>query len=88
MSGGAHEGLREGALAVARRPDLWPTALIMAWRLVPRRRWRRWPSRSDRASSYLAFRRQTFSGRTDAPIGGEELVAYLEWCRRLRGRFG
>jgi hypothetical protein len=88
VSGGALHEWREGAVAVARRPDLWPTALIMAWRLVPRRRWRRWPSRRDPASSYLAFRRQTFSGRTDTPIGSEDLVAYLEWCRRMHGRLG
>lgn len=74
------------ARAVARRPDLWPTALRQAWRLTPPRWWRRWPPLPLPPQPYLAFRLQTMYGPAGGPLSGADLVAYLEWCRRMARR--
>jgi len=65
---------------VARRPDLWVTALAVAGRLLPRRR-RRSGRRLGRRA-YLAFRMETAYGDPKARPRPDDLVAYLEWCRR------
>ena len=74
-------GLR-GALAVAARPWLWPTALRQARRLVAPGWWRRPPfvPRPDRA--YLRFRTETQYGGDGAVPAAADVVSYLEWCRR------
>jgi hypothetical protein len=37
------------------------------------------------AAEYLRFRLQTaYGGDGDSPIRGEDLVAYLRWCRASR----
>ncbi len=66
--------------ALARRPDLWRIAVVTGWRMLPRR----WPRRPPPVG-YLAFRRQTMYGRADAAIAGDDVIAYLEWCRRMQG---
>lgn len=64
--------------AVVRRPDLWITAVVQAWRLVPRRR-------SVRGHSYVDFRMHTQYGNDTARVTGrrraDDVVAYLGWCR-------
>jgi hypothetical protein len=73
--------MKLAALALLRRPDLWPAAL----RLVPAGWWRRWPPRPWPPSGYRAFRTETMygpGGRLDA----EDLVRYLEWCRAMHRR--
>ena len=64
--------------AVVRRPDLWFTAVVQAWRLVPRRR-------SVRGHSYVDFRMHTQYGNDAAHVTGRrraaDVVAYLGWCR-------
>jgi len=64
--------------AVVRRPDLWFTAVVQAWRLVPRRR-------SVRGHSYIDFRMHTQYGNDAAHVTGRrraaDVVAYLGWCR-------
>lgn len=68
--------------AVMRRPHLWSTALVLGLRLG---RWGRWPPRPLPPADYVEFRLTTMYG--DAPVlrmRGEEAVAYLEWCRRMR----
>lgn len=64
------------------RPRLWPTALLVGARLVPRGWWRRWPPlpRPDRA--YLAFRMETAYGDPGADPEPGDVISYLEWCRR------
>ncbi len=73
------------AAALARRPDLWLTALRLARRMVPRRWWRRWPPSPLPPADYVAFRRQTMYGPAGGPLRGEDLIAYLNWCRRSYG---
>jgi hypothetical protein len=68
------------ALAVARRPRLWPEALT----LVPPRWWRRRPYLPVPDRRYLAFRMETQYGRADAAADPADVVAYLEWCRTMR----
>jgi len=71
--------------AVARRPRLWPVAARQAWRLMPRRWWRRRPFLPAPPKGYLTFRLTTqYGGDGTAPIDGADVVSYLEWCRRQR----
>jgi hypothetical protein len=68
---------------VARRPDLWVTAIAQALRLAPRGWWRRPPFLPLPARGYLHFRLVTaYGGEGDAADGtASDVVAYLEWCR-------
>lgn len=66
--------------AVARRPDLWPTALRQSLRMARPGWWRRppflpWPDRG-----YLAFRLETQYGSEGMPRRAD-VITYLEWCR-------
>lgn len=70
--------------ALAARPDLWPTALGVGLRLAVPGWWRRWPPVPAPGDAYARFRLQTMYGSC-ARVGGRDLVAYLEWCRRMRG---
>jgi hypothetical protein len=67
------------------RPDLWPSALRTAWLLCDPGWWRRWPPAPRPPRLYEEFRRQTmFGSQPGAALSGEDLVAYLEWCKRMR----
>ncbi len=83
-------GVERAALAaIARRPDLWPTAVGLGLRLAPRGWWRRWPPRPWPDPAYLRFRLETMYGTGPGPtatIAPADLVAYMEWCRRGPGR--
>jgi hypothetical protein len=68
-------------LALAARPALWPTAA----RLVPPAWWRRWRPSPLPPADYLRFRTQTMYG-DDGPLIPGDLIAYLEWCRRMGHR--
>lgn len=67
--------------AVLRRPSLWPAAL----RMVPPRWWWRWPPLPVPSADYFRFRMETMYG-SGGRLDPEELVRYLEWCRRLTAR--
>ncbi len=67
--------------AVIRRPRLWPSAR----RLVPPRWWRRWPPLPLPPPDYARFRMETMYG-AEGRLDPEELVRYLEWCRRMSAR--
>lgn len=69
---------------LARRPDLWATAFRQALRLIPRRWWRRWPPLPVPPRDYTSFRLQTMYGDAGAPMQPRDVIAYLEWCRRMR----
>ncbi|MGH9122125.1 MAG: ROK family protein [Acidimicrobiales bacterium] len=74
-------------LAVARRPFLWPTAARMGLGLVPHGWWRSWPPLPLPPRDYIRFRTQTMfgkpsSGSPASRLGPDDLVSYLEWCRR------
>jgi hypothetical protein len=79
--GGYGEGGRRRlglAVAVLRRPRLWGPA----WRMVPPGWWRRWPPLPFPPAGYRRFRMETMYGDQPA-LGAEDLVQYLEWCRRM-----
>lgn len=68
--------------AVAIRPRLWPAL----FRLVPNRWWRRWPPLPMPTAEYIRFRTQTMYGDHGGPLDRADLIAYLEWCRRMGPR--
>ena len=79
-------GTRRAALgaagALVARPWLWPTAL----RLVPSRWWRRWPPLPIPPAGYARFRAETMYGPDGGTLDGDDLIAYLKWCRRIGRR--
>lgn len=75
------------ALAVVRRPLLWPTAWRQYRRTVPHRWWRRAPFLPVPRRDYVRFRLLTQYGGTgglpdDPARAGHDVVSYLRWCRQ------
>ncbi len=69
-------------LAVVVRPGLWWTALRQLWRLVPPGWWRRPPHLPVPPVEYLRFRMVTaYGGEGALRMRGDDVVAYLRWCR-------
>ena len=66
------------------RPWLWPTAVVQLYLLAPRRWWRRSPFLPVPHRAYYRFRMQTMYGDPDHEAEGNDLVAYLNWCRGYR----
>lgn len=72
---------------LARRPGLWPTAVVVGWRMAAPGWWRRWPPRPWPDEAYLHYRLRAMYGPAEAGASlGADLVGYLEWCRRRPGR--
>ena len=71
-------------MAVARRPDLWTTAMRQVVRLAPDGWWRRWPPLPLPDPEWLRFRSKTAYGDGDRPPDPHDVVAWLEWCRNSR----
>ena len=69
------------AAAVARRPDLWATALRQVRLLTPGGWWRRAPFLPVPDPAYLRFRMVTAYGGQGGPPRPEDVVTYLHWCR-------
>ena len=69
------------ALAIVRRPGLWPTALRQARRTAAPGWWRRRPFLPVPSGEYLRFRMTTQYGTTDGSPDAEDVIAFLEWCR-------
>jgi len=69
------------ALALARRPGLWPTALRQARRTAPPGWWKHRPFLPVPAGEYLRFRLLTQYGDADATPDPADTISYLEWCR-------
>jgi hypothetical protein len=73
------------AVAVLVRPGLWPTAVGSIRRLARPGWWRRWPPLPLPPTTYATFRLHTALGDDpDARLEPAEVVAYLEWCRRMK----
>ena len=82
---GSGRVLAAGALVeLARRPWLWTTAVAQWVALTGPRWWARWPPLPRPARGYMTFRLQAMYGSSSPTIDAAELVAYLEWCRRMR----
>ena len=69
------------ALAVLRRPVLWPTALRVVRRTAPPGWYRHRPFLPVPSGDYLRFRLLTQYGETDRPPDPDDEVDYLTWCR-------
>jgi hypothetical protein len=73
--------------AVARHPDLWPTAAVQVRRLAPNQWWRRPPFLPVPDRAWMRFRLRTAYGDPDRVPQPADVVAWLGWCRswdRLR----
>jgi len=73
--------LGPAAGAILRRPDLWPAALAVAWRLAPSGWWRCWPFSPLPDAELWAFRMVTAYGAPDARPRAADVVAFVEWSR-------
>lgn len=69
------------AVAVLRRPSLWPTAARVARRTATRGWWKRAPFLPVPSGDYLRFRMVTQYGDADRLPDVDDALAYLEWCR-------
>jgi hypothetical protein len=69
------------ALAVLRRPTLWPTAVRVSRRTATRGWWRRAPFLPVPSGDYLRFRMITQYGDADRQPEAADVLAYLAWCR-------
>ncbi len=77
---------RRTLLAVAARPDLWGTAVRTVVRSATPGWWRPRPSTPAPPPEYLAFRSETMlGGNGQGRLAPTEVVAYLAWCKRMRG---
>jgi hypothetical protein len=76
--------------AVITHPSIWWAALRALSRLARRGWWRRSPFLPMPGEAYLDFRLVTAYGATGkkAVISGDDVVAYLQWCRRTYPRRG
>jgi hypothetical protein len=73
--------VRRAAVAVARRPSLWGTALTQTFRLAEPGWWRRRPHLPVPSADYLRFRLQTQYGDPSREPEPEDLLTYLHWVR-------
>jgi len=71
--------------AVVRHPSLWPTALQQVLVLAAPGWWRRWPPLPVPDADYLRFRLVTMYGDSDHSPEPHDVVAYLKWCKSVRG---
>ncbi len=84
--GPSRSGLVRAAAPVARRPDLWATALRSAIDLTPSGWWRRAPFLPVPDRSWMRFRLVTaYGGDGSAPIDGGDLITWLEWRKTWPG---
>jgi hypothetical protein len=77
--------LGQAAIAVARHPSLWSTALTQIVVLAAPGWWRRWPPLPLPDPDYLRFRMVTMYGDGDRQPEPDDIVGYLRWCKSVRG---
>lgn len=70
------------AVAVLRRPRLWPTAVRQARRTVAPGWWRRRPYLPLPSREYVDFRLLTQYGDSRHAPDPSDVVNYLAWCQR------
>ena len=69
------------AVAVAKRPALWGTALVQFRRLLPDEWWRHRPFLPVPDADMLAFRATTQYGDPAHPLDADDVIAWLRWCK-------
>lgn len=80
------------ALAVGRRPGLWPVAARQLWGMRAPAWWRRAPFLPVPPADYAAFRIQTMYGGAGVmpdgarPHAAADIVGWLAWARSERTR--
>ncbi len=70
------------AVALARRPDLWTSAVRQARRTAAPGWWRHAPFLPVPSGEYLRFRLVTQYGDENHRPEPHDVVDYLAWCRR------
>lgn len=70
--------------AVARRPDLWPTAARQMVHMSPRRWWARPPFLPVPSRDFRRFRAVTQYGDAGHPLVAADVISWLSWCRDHR----
>jgi hypothetical protein len=60
-------------------PTLWPVMM----RMVPPGWWKGWPPLPVPPASYTSFRLETMYGPAAGPVDQNDMIRYLEWCRRM-----
>ncbi len=68
-------------VALARRPDLWRTALRVARVHAPSRWWAKKPFLPVPDEGWMDFRFETAFADVDGRPEPHQLIEYLEWCR-------
>jgi hypothetical protein len=71
--------------AVARRPSLWWTAVQQVVVLAAPGWWRHWPPVPLPDPDYMRFRLVTMYGDSAHEPDPSDVVAYLDWCKSVRG---
>ena len=84
---GVIDAVRMGG-ALAKRPDLWRTALRQARRTAQPGWWRHRPFLPLPSGEYLHFRLVTQYGETGGPPAPHDVVDYLAWCREWERSLG
>ena len=74
------------AVAVARRPGLWATAVRQVLVTAEPGWWGRRPHLPLPPPAYLRFRVATAYGGAGAAPTPDDVVSYLAWCRQERRR--
>ncbi|MGQ0617401.1 MAG: hypothetical protein ACT4PW_10495 [Acidimicrobiia bacterium] len=70
------------AFAVLPHPTLWPTALVQVMRMAPSGWWHRPPFLPLPDVDLLRFRLQTQYGDPEHVPDPDDVLTWLQWCRR------
>ena len=70
------------AVAVARRPSLWVTAVRQWRRTTAAGWWRRPPFLPLPSRAYMRFRLETQYGAPNARVVPDDVLNYFAWCKR------
>ncbi len=76
--------LLPAVLAVLVRPRLWLIALYELRVLAVSGWWKSWPPLPKPGRSWIEFRAETQYGHKQADPSPEDILAWLEWCRKTR----
>jgi len=72
------------AVALVRRPWLWPAAVAEATRLARPGWWHRWPLLPVPDEALWQFRMETaYGGTGDAAPEAEDVASFIAWCSTM-----